>query len=237
MNAQNVAELAEGLRRAAREHREAAGALTGALRVRLEARAIPKAKSDRLRTADAVLSLLSALDRAGEDALVATLAQAKVRTSDAAMGQSLASASAVTAALDPGEWEVFETLDGLAEPYRERVREIVGTLDDALRHDEHVTPLVPTRRCCQSRAFDLLREFAESRPPVSDPPEPPAPSRPRARPERGSGGEAAGHRTVAAKEVGAVLEEIEKAVRETGAPRVMIEWRVREAGDGPEDEA
>ncbi len=237
MNAQNVAELAEGLRHAAYEHREAAGALAGSLRTRLEARAIPRAKSDRLRTADAVLSLLSALDRAREDALVATLASAKAWTSEVAMGQSLASASAVTAALDSGEWEVFETLDGLTEPYLERVREIVGAVDDALRHDEHVTPLAPTRRRCQSKAFDLLREIAASRPPASDPSEPPPSSRPRARPETGSRGKAAGHRTVAAKEVGSVLEEIEKAVRETGAPRVTIEWRVREAGEDPENEA
>ena len=237
MNAQNVAELAEGLRRAAREHREAAGALAGSLHERLEARGIPKAKSNRLHTADAALSLLSALDRAGEDTLVATLASAKVRTSEVAMGESLASASKVTAALDSGEWEVFETLDDLTEPYLERVREIVGTLDDALRHDEHVTPLASTRRRCQSRAFDLLREIAASRPPVSDPSEPPPSPRPRTRPETGSHREAAGHRTVAAKEVGTVLREIEKAVNETGAPRITIEWRVRAAGDGPENEA
>ena len=65
MNAQNVAELAQALRHATGEHREAVGALADALKARLDARGIRTADTDRFRTADATLSLLSALDHAG----------------------------------------------------------------------------------------------------------------------------------------------------------------------------
>ena len=223
MNAQNVAELAEGLRGAANEHREAASALVRALRARLEARDIPASASDRLRTAEATHSLLSALDRAGEDELVGTLAEMNVKTGDdVAMGESLERAHLAAAALDSGEWEVFETLDGLAEPYQERAREIATTLDDALRQNEHVTPLADTRRRCQKRALALLREIAAAPPTPAPPPQPPPD--PPAR--KDAPGQVTGHRTVAAAEVTAVFANIENAIQETAATRVEIEWRV-----------
>ena len=77
MNAQNVAELAQALRREAGEHREAVGSLADSLKIRLDARGIRTANTDRFRTADATLSLLSALDRAEDDAIVQTLARAR----------------------------------------------------------------------------------------------------------------------------------------------------------------
>ena len=120
MNARNVAELAGGLRNAATEHREAANALVDALRARLKARTISTADSDRFRTAKAALSLLTALDRAPDDALVATLAAAETHTSDVAMGQSLTSAHSLAGALSSDGLQVFEKIDGLPEPYRRR---------------------------------------------------------------------------------------------------------------------
>ena len=174
MTAQNVAELDAGLRHAADEHRDAAGALVDGLRARLKACAIPASESDRLRTAEAAQSLLRALDRAPDDGLVGTLAGIKVQTGDdVAMGQILESAGLATAALDSGEWEVFETLDGLADPYQERAREIASTLDDALRQNEHVTPLANTRRSCQKRALALLREITAAQSAPAPPPQPP----------------------------------------------------------------
>ena len=246
MNAQNVAGLAQALRGAAAEpHREAAGALADSLRTRLDARGIRAADADRFRTASATLSLLSALDRAEDDALVATLAGASVQTGAVAMGQSLTSARSVAAALAPDQWEVFEKIDTLAEPYRERAREIATSVADALRHDEHVTPLADTLRRCRTRALDLLTEAATAPPPAPpEPPKPPGPPEPEpeppkpeipkpeppATPDEDDRGTTTGRRTVAAAEVGLVFTEIEAAVREAGATRVEIEWKVY-AGD------
>ena len=155
----------------------------------------------------------------------------KVQTGDdVAMGQSLVSARPAAAALDSGEWEVFETLDGLAEPYQERAREIATTLDDALRQNEHVTPLADTRRRCQKRALALLREIAAAPPTPAPPPQPPPD--PPAR--KDAPGKATGHRAVAAAEVTAVFADIENAIQETAATRVEIEWKVFTDEGAPE---
>ena len=236
MNAQSVAELAEGLRSAANEHRESAGALVKALRARLNARTISESESDRFRTAETAHSLLSALDRAPDDSLVAALAEMKVQTGDdIAMGQSLERAGLTAQALDSNEWEVFETLDEIADPYRERGREIAKKLDAALRQNEHVTPLADTRRRCQKEALSLLREITAAQSTPATPPQPPPD--PPARVKKDALRQSTGHRTVAAAEVASVFREIESAIQETGATEVEIDWKVYTsagaAGDKP----
>ena len=149
------------------------------------------------------------------------------------MGQSLESARLVTAALDSGEWEVFETLDGLAEPYQERAREIAATLDDALRQNEHVTPLANTRRSCQKQALTLLREITAAQSTPAPPPQPPP--NPPVRADKDASGAATGHRTVAAPDVAAVFAEVENAIQETGATHVEIGWKVYTGEGHPED--
>ena len=223
MNAQNVAELAQALRHATGEHRESAGALADSLKTRLDARGIPTADTDRFRTADAALSMLSALDHAEDDAVVQTLARANVQTSDVAMGQCLRSAREVAGALASNEWNVCDSADGLAAPYRERAQEIATDLDDALRRDEHAISLLEVLPRCHDRALKLLTTAAG--PSSSSPPGPPAPEPP-ARSDKEGRGTQTGHKTVAAADVGAVFAEIQKAVRETGAARVEIDWKV-----------
>ena len=223
MNAQNVAELAQALRRTTGEHREAVGALADSLKMRLDARGIRTADTDRFRTADATLSLLSALDRAEDDAVIQALATANIQTSDVAMGQCLRSACEVAGALASNEWNVCDSTGGLAEPYRERARDIATNLDDALRRDEHAISLVEVLPRCHDRALKLLTTAAA--PPPSAPPESPVPEPP-TRPGKPGHGTRTGHKTVAAADIGTVFAEIEKAVHETGAARVEIEWKV-----------
>ena len=232
MNAQNVARLAQDLRGAAGERpRETVSALTDSLKGRLDRRGIPPATADRFRTASATHSLLAALDRAEDDALVATLAAATVQTSPAAMGQCLKSAREVSGALAVVEWQVFDRTDRLPEPYRERTREIATSLDDALRRDEHVTPFVEVLRDCQTLALDLLTEAATAPPPApSRPPVPQPPPSPD-RPDSVDPFATTGRRTVPAAEVGTVFEEIENAARKTSATRVEIRWRVYSEDD------
>ena len=95
-----------------------------------------------------------------------------------------------------------------------------------------------TLRRCRTRALDLLTEAATAPPPAS--PEPPGPEAPEPKPpepnlpepeppttpSQHDRGTTTGHRTVAAAEVGLVFTEIENAVREAGATRVEIVWKV-----------
>ena len=235
MNAQNVARLAQALRGAAGEHpRESVSALTDSLKGRLDARGITPTTADRFRTASAAHSLLAALDRAEDDALVSTLAAADVQTSPAAMGQCLKSAHEVAGALAVGEWQVFDRTDQLPEPYHERVQEIATSLDEALRRDEHVTPFMGVLRVCRTRALDLMIEAANAPPPVpSQLPVPEPTTRPDGpeRPDSAAPSATTGHRTVAAAEIRTVFEEIENAARETGATRVEIRWTIYADGD------
>ena len=105
---------------------------------------------------------------------------------------------------------------------------IAASVEDALRHDEHVTPLVDTLRRCRTRALDLLTEAATAPPDPRKPLEPPKPPGPEppATPKQDERGVKTGRKTVAAAEIGLVFTEIENAVSKTGATRVEIEWRV-----------
>ena len=230
MNAHNVAELTDALRRATDEHRDAADRLVDSLKGRMDARGIATNGTNRYRTAHATRTLLSALAGAEDDALVATLAKAKVQTSDAAMAQCLRSASGVAEVLASGGWSVIDTTDKLGGPYQERVQAIAAKLNDALGHDEHVTQLAGVLESCHTTALELLTEAA-TRPP-SKPPEPPKPEPPVKNDKRESQ-VATGHRSVAAAEIDAVFAEIRNAARKADATRVDIEWRVySDNGDG-----
>ena len=228
--ARSVNELAQAVRAAADRCRAPVDELAAALRQRLQERSLPEADSDRLRTVDAALALLSALEGAGDNAVVAALAQAEVPTSAVAMGAVAAGAGGLLSALAPHRWKVFANLAVLAEPYRERAAAIDAALIDALRRDEHVTPLAATVERCHDRALELLAEAVEAasttpkpppaEPPIGPPPAPPVPA------------ERRGTSDVAAGDVTDVLAEIEAAIRATGATRVTVDWKVYSDANG-----
>ena len=232
LSARNVNELAQAVRAAADRCRARVDELAAALRGRLRNRVLQAADSDRLRTVDAALALLSAMEGAGDNAVVAALAQAEVPTSAVAMGAVVAGAGGLLSALAPHRWKVFANLAVLAEPYRAPAAEIDAALNDALRRDEHVTPLAATVERCYDRALELLAEAVEAaseKPPIAPgpaPPVPPAPVVPSVRPEQ------RGTSDVAADEVGGVLAKIEAAIRATGATRVTVDWKVYSDANG-----
>ena len=224
LNTRNVNELAQAVRASSDEHREHVDTLAATLRRRLEAREVRADDSDRMRTVDATLALLSALDGADDDVLVAALAEAEVPTSAVAMGAVVKDARPLAEALALHRWVVFDKLAVLDVDYRTRAAEINRSLNDALHRDEHVTPLAETVQRCEAVALDLLAEGAAA------PREPPAPrpARPRMKPtpKPSGGGALHGNRDVAAADVASVLAEIKNAIRETGATRVAVDWRV-----------
>ena len=230
LSARNVNELAQGVRAAADRCRARVDELAEALRRRLRKRALPAADSDRLRTVDAALALLSALEGAGDNEVVAALAQAEVPTSAVAMGAAAAGAGGLLSALAPHRWKVFANLAVLVEPYREPAAAIDTALNDALRRDEHVTPLAATVERCYDRALELLAEAVEAAAPSPLP-------RPVKPPDSAAGGGArstarSGISDVAADEVGGVLAKIEAAIRATGANRVTVDWKVYSDASG-----
>ncbi len=224
LSARSVNEVAQAVRAAADENRAPVDELAAALRQRLAERSIPANDSDRLRTVDATLAVLSALEGAGDsaNAVVEALANAAVPTSAVAMGAVLRDARTLAGALSHG-WEVFDKLSVLAARYGERAAEIGSGLNDALRHDEHVTPMALTVQRGQVRALELLAEAAAAAPtPPVTPPTPtvgPATVAAVRRTRQGS-------RHMAAADVAGVLVEIETAIREIGATRVTVEWKV-----------
>ena len=215
LSAQSVNEMALGVRDTAQVHRGHVDELAAVLRRRLESRAIELHYSDRMRTVNATLALLSALDGADDNALVAALAEAEVQTSTVAMGAVVSAARLLAEALAPNRWTVFDKLAVLPSRYRQRVVEIDATLNDALCRDDHVTPLSATLQQCESRALDLLAEAAQSAP---------TPPKPGTAPHRR--GALSGRRDVAAADVASLLAEIEEAIRESEATRVAVDWRV-----------
>ena len=222
-SARSVSELAQAVRAAADAHRSAVDELAAGLRERLEERSLAAADSDRLRTVDAALAVLSALAEAGgEDdrEVVTTLAAAEIPTSAVAMAAVMKGAAALAPVLAPHDWQVFAKLAVLAGPYREQAAEIDADLNDALRRDEHVTPLAATVRRRQYQALELLAEAARQAPPPPKPTPPPGPAARR------------GRRDVPAGDVTGVLQEIEAAIRNTGATRVTVDWRVYSDADG-----
>ena len=244
-SAGNVAELTQALRRAAREHRAASESLVSALDGRLRARGIRVEGADRPRTARATAALLSDLDRASDDALIPTLARAGISTSEVAMGESLKAASALAEALvSDRRWAIFDTIEALPAPYQARVRKIAASLDEALRLDEHVKPLVDTLDRGHAEAHALLDEALRA-PPHPPPPPPPDPA-PSPKPAEGTPAPAipadagkdardtkTGRHEVAVADIDAVFAAIRAAIRETDAIRIEIEWRIHPDDDGP----
>ena len=225
LSARSVNELAQAVRAVADRCRARVDELAAALRQRLQRRSLAVADSERLRTVDAALALLSALEGAGDNAVVAALAQAEVPTSAVAMGAVVAGAGGLVSALAPHRWKVLTQLAVLAGPYREQAAAIDAELNGALRHDEHVTPLAATVERCHDQALGLLVDAAQviepTPPPV--PPVPPVPAAAAAR--RGTSDMAAG-------DVTNVLAEIEAAIRATGATRVTVDWKVYSDANG-----
>ena len=229
LSARSVNELAQAVRAAADRCRAPVDELAAALRQRLRRRSLAVADSERLRTVDAALALLSALEGAGDNAVVAALAQAEVPTSAVAMGAVVAGAGGLVSALAPHRWKVLTQLAVLAGPYQRQAAEIDAELNDALRRDEHVTPLAATVERCHDRALGLLADAAGAAttpPPVPPPPVPPVP------PVAAVAAARRGTSDVAAGDVTNVLAEIEAAIRATGATRVTVDWKVYSDANG-----
>ena len=211
----SVSEMAQTVRDTAGEHRGRVEELSTALRIRLGSRGLVADGGDRMRTVAAAQTLLSDLAGTDDEETVAVLAATEAPTSTVAMAAVVQDARSLADALAAQRWAVFDRLSALPERYRERIEEVDQSLNDALCRDEHAIPLIATLQQCETRALDLLAEAARSAP---APPKPP--------PATHSGVALSGSSDVAAADVAGIVDEIEAAIRKSGATRVAVEWRV-----------
>ena len=223
LNAQNVAKLVNEVAKIARECRGEVERLRGQLRLRMQAFGIEDREAHRYQTVEAALALLVEIQAGEGDAVIAALAKAVIATSETAMGQAIKGARQMADALQNAEWTLFEKIRALAEPYKTRAEGIGSLVVNALRHDEHVTPLAATLRQAQMEAIDLLAAAATQQaspaPKPSQPPAPPLPGRKLAK---------QGRRTVKASEAKQVFASIESDLSGQKSATIEVEWKIYE---------
>ncbi len=177
LNAQNVAKLVNEVAKIARDCQAEVERLRGQLRLRMQAFGIELRDAHRYQTVEAASAVLVEIQAGEGDAIIVALAKAAIATSETAMGQAIKGARQMADALQNAEWTLFEKIRALAEPYKTRAEGIGSLVVNALRHDEHVTPLAATLRQAQMEAIDLLAAAATQQ-------ASPAPSRPSRRHRR-----------------------------------------------------
>ncbi len=174
LNASNLAKLADDIQVRAKEHYEACRQLVTDVASHLNDFGQAKEKAPRYQTAEAVLNLLEEVRTSRPAAVIEALANLKPQTSEAAMGTSLISAGDVTSALAATQWKLFESIRGLQDDRGVAAKALLERVADALRNDQHVTPLRPVLQIEQSKAIDLLTPAAPpTKPPIAAPPKPP----------------------------------------------------------------
>jgi hypothetical protein len=218
LNAQNVSKLVDEAARIAGEYSVEVDRFRSQLQSRLEACGIRVRDADRFKSVEASSALLIAIQASEADAIIESLATASIATSETAMGQVLKAARPMADALQNAEWLLFDKIDGLGDPYKQQAGTIVNLVNNALKHDEHVSPLASTLRQAQSEAISLLAEAATKPPSPSElPPKPPAPGRKLAK---------QGRKTVRASEAKKLFAEIESDLSEQTGTTLEVDWKV-----------
>ncbi|HZD68260.1 MAG TPA: hypothetical protein VFA45_04840, partial [Actinomycetes bacterium] len=117
---------------------------------------------NRLRTAKAAVALVDELRRRPDHA-PEVLAACEVPTTAAALGTSIAQASAVAEELQRTNWELIRAAGELDVPWKDAAGALLERLAEGLRADELAVPLVRRLRGASAAATDLLTRA--SRPP------------------------------------------------------------------------
>ncbi len=225
LTAANVGKLVADVKRSVAERRAMVLRLAPAIRDRA-ARYAPDDTGARQRTADAALALMSALHAADDGAVVSTLAQATLETSDVAVGTSIAQADATVNALGAANWPLFDGLRQLGDQREARARAILGALAEALRNDEHVIGLRSKLDELSRDAVALLAATPAPPGPATPPPPLPLPIRP-------------GKVLVEEKELldldaasaGALLAELRQRLEQDSALELTLRWRLQRKAD------
>lgn len=175
LNATNLSKLAVDVQSIATQPQiELCRRLVQELQKRFMGIGVDGAGAARLQTAQAVLDLLEGLKGAKPAEVVGVLARLVPRTSEAAMGTSLASASNIVQTLVHTQWKLFDSVRTLQDDRATAAQMIVGRLQEALSADQYAAELEPILRAEQDKAVDLLaatpRMPPQAKPTTEDPP-------------------------------------------------------------------
>ena len=165
---QSLDTLVANLRERASAAVDSAGALVPALEKRLSALGLEAEATPRAETARAGAQLVNALvHTASPENVIDRFATQDLPSSEAALGKSIASSSAVLTALADPQWAVVDLVAERASRGEQPFQRIVDELSRALAHDEFAEPLAPALANAAQRGLALLR--------APDPPPPPPP--------------------------------------------------------------
>lgn len=174
LNAANVGKLVDEVQLKAADKRDSIFRLVSLIRDR-SARYAPGVAGARLETAESAQALLASLANVSDAEVVTTLANATLRTSEAAASRTLAQAQACADALGSGNWQLFDVVRDLPDHRRDAALLIMSSLAEALTSDEHVVALKPRLEELARDAMRLLAAAAPATAPVTPPPFSPTP--------------------------------------------------------------
>jgi len=172
LNAGNVGQLVDEVRREATGKRDVVAKLVAATRDR--ANRYGAATTGRVRSAESAQTLLATIQAASDADLVKSFANATIETSEAAVSRSMGQAAAVADALNSAHWDIFDAVKDLTDHRQTAAASIVQRLVEALGSEEHVIPLKPKLEELDRDAVRLLTVVAPPEvklPPIE--PEPP----------------------------------------------------------------
>ena len=161
LSASNVSPLREALQTQAAGLRGPLSELVGELRQWLDVFAAGPAAGGgetpaRLRTAEALLTVVESLAAARPEEVLERFAAATLATSGAAMGNAAKKAGEVVAALRNAQVSVLTSLQQVGPEWQGKAGEILDRLREALTHDELAVPLAPAVSRAVKDAATLL---------------------------------------------------------------------------------
>ena len=160
-SANSVMALATAIKKRASDCRTDVAAYRKQLVERLGKLGLSADTSDRAVTAAASSRLVERLSEATESNAAAILADAEIKTTEAAMSEALSQSSKLLGTLAATNWEIFDALAGLGAPHCKRAEAILASMREVIRSDEHVVALGPALTVAQSQALRLITEAAK----------------------------------------------------------------------------
>jgi len=182
LTASNVAQLVGSVKESVKLLRGPVRSLVQELQSRT-AQYVGKSSTDRQRTAECAMALVSTLANAEDNELVSLLANTALDTSAAAVARTLGNVAALKQTLEQANWGLFDALHEIKDARQEQAEPVLAKLAEALRNDEHVLGLKDALATLQAQGFKALATQAEpatTRSPSSSnpPPQPPYTDRP-----------------------------------------------------------
>ena len=222
LNATNVANFTGQMKEKCSAWRKPCQNLCNRLTDKLQAFDIDIDNAPRMQTATAALTLLEKISGTTSDTdAVETLANADVKTSETAMGQSIANADGLVQRIEATEWDVFLKT---GQDTDDEIQVIRDQITEALRADEHVTSLGAALKGAQSRAIAILTRRKETPPPSP----PVGPSKPKPPVKRKHVIDRGERNELGVAEVKTLLIELEGKLGHGCSLRMNLSWIIEE---------